>query len=127
MRYCRRRGRLYVVFGPRRALAAPNEVLGLLSGARAALIAQGDGGGSALVAAVALASEIRARRQKEPGKRGTSGLGRRPRLLCVACVVSAVRFWWPRSAELGRVVAPTTRGRRSPWENVELTGWAHGQ
>jgi hypothetical protein len=93
-----------------------------------ALIAQGDGGGSALVAAVALASEIRARRQKEePGKRGTSGLGRRPRLLCVACVVSAVRFGWPRSAELGRVVAPTTPGRRSPWEKVELTGWAHGQ
>jgi hypothetical protein len=116
------------VFGPQRAPAAPNEVLGLLSGARVALIAQGDGGGSALVAAVALASEIRARRQKEePGKRGTSGLGRRPRLLCVACVVSAVRFGWPRSAELGRVVAPTTPGRRSPWEKVELTGWAHGQ
>jgi hypothetical protein len=29
------------------------------------------------------------------------------------------------SAELGRVVAPTMRGRRSPWEKIELTGWTH--
>jgi hypothetical protein len=72
MSKCRRRSRLNVVFGPWRAPAAPNEVLGLLPGAREALIAQGDGGGLGTGSGGG-SGERNLREEAEEGARGKRG------------------------------------------------------
>jgi hypothetical protein len=70
--------------------------------------------GSALVAAVALASETCARRQKkEPGEKGDKWNESTTEAFMHLSVVRVVRFWRGRFAELPKLLRLTARGRRS--------------
>jgi hypothetical protein len=114
MSKCRQRSRLNVVFGPRRAPAAPNEVLGLLPGARAALIAQGDGSGLGTSSGGG-SSERNSREEAEEGagEKGDEWNESMTEAFMHLSMVRVVQFWRGRFVELPELLRLTSRGRRS--------------